>query len=263
MKKEIETIKKELTELELETESRIKNIRAELDKFTQPDETKGFTGDAVCILNESGFSHGNIYTFINGRTKDDDGRIRPIPAARCPVESIDDEWFNQLFKATEKRPAVESDYPKPAPVRLWCAKDYSPGEWLTRGEIYCINKNIKGLRYDDGHVGFCDSFQNYCLLNPNKAKCLFPLVKRPAKEWEWVYISNKHNDLSHYPEDSIKNGGVYKIVKDDKTPERSLLTNTNTWLWNDEYEVIDGYKGEYENICPNCGAIMDEKEKEG
>jgi len=247
MKKEIETIKKELTELEHETESRIKNIRAELGKLKQPDVPKGFTGDVVCTESHLRFTEDKIYHFKDGYVADDDGYFNPT----YQYTSISD-WNDHHL--TTFRPAVESDYAEPEPVRLWCAKDYKPGIWVTRGNVY----EVKGKRAVSFDNGWCDkSFYPMMLecgfIDDNETrwdKHLFLLEKRLAKVGEWARVTSKV-DPFHCPD--RKEGDIFKITGVD----RGLVISHENRFNQNEYEVIVDYNGEYENVCPNCGDRSD------
>lgn len=67
--------------------------------------------------------------------------------------------------------------PAPEPFKLYCVKDYKPGEWCTKGKIY--EMDAKGLiTFDDGWRDDISCFED----------TLIPLVHRPAKVGECVLI---------------------------------------------------------------------------
>ena len=74
---------------------------------------------------------------------------------------------------------------------------------------------------------------------------IVPLVKRPAKIGEWVYITNARNDDCSHIYGGVHNGAVFK-VRCVGVGSRPVRVNSNTWLWDDEYLVLDGYHGDLE-----------------
>lgn len=125
--------------------------------------------------------------------------------------------------------------PEPAkaePVKLYCIKDYAPGAWTTKGKIY--EKQADGrIRFDDGYCAEPMPFGS-------AAKSLVPLVKRPAKVGEWVYITS---DDGCAP--GIKIGNIYQVKA---TAIRAgwvrVLSESFGAVRNDEYLVLDGYQPE-------------------
>ena len=108
-------------------------------------------------------------------------------------------------------PIKESD-----PVKLYCIESYRPGEWLTKGKIYELD--VDGtIHYDDGYSKrFCDVRKN-----SSARRDLVPLVRRPARVGEWVYVID--HGTSRYEEKQI-----YKVFD----------TGSNSCVW-----FADGYKG--------------------
>lgn len=129
--------------------------------------------------------------------------------------------------ATE--PVKESE-----PVKLYCVKDCE--NWLVKGHIYGIDKRGHFV-YEDGDA------------TGEKFKCvgdiiktwlggyLAPLVRRPAKVGEWVYVLDR--GTSRYEEKRI-----YKVFD----------TGSNSCVWfaddckgnirKENYLVLDGYTGD-------------------
>lgn len=63
-------------------------------------EKKYYTGKAVYVLgNDSGFTVGKVYTFVDGRTRDDDGDIRPCHDWR--IGSLSDYNLGETRKFIE------------------------------------------------------------------------------------------------------------------------------------------------------------------
>lgn len=128
-------------------------------------------------------------------------------------------------------PIKESE---PEPVKLYCFESYKPGEWVTEGRIYELDTDGT-IHYDDGYSKrFCDVRKNSSM-----RRNLVPLVRRPAKVGEWVYVLDRGN--SRYEEKRI-----YKVFD----------TGSNSCVWfaddckgnirKENYLVLDGYRGDSE-----------------
>ena len=122
------------------------------------------------------------------------------------------------------------DETKPAPdVRLWCAMKPVNWRWK-RGDIITLNGKTMYKYFKTA-----EEFIDWCELK----RYLFPLIKRPAKEGEWAMATSKV-DPFHCP--IRKEGDVFKITSVD----RGIAVSYENRFNQDEYEVIDGYTGEYE-----------------
>lgn len=61
-------------------------------------KSKKFNGKAVFVKGwdeRDAFTVGNVYEFIGGRTRDDDGDVRPVLAAE--PATTDCRWFREHF----------------------------------------------------------------------------------------------------------------------------------------------------------------------
>lgn len=145
----------------------------------------------------------------------------------------------------------ESDmepYAEPAsvaePIKMYCIKDYKSCDSLTKGKVYTINPDgsfvLNGGRvYNFGYKSFADFKRE----NADYAACLVPLIKRPAKEGEWVYVLHTSYSDELLPGDisqviSVGFDGRAKIAK-----HRNLYPDGLCYLqsW---YLVLDGYQAE-------------------
>jgi len=186
-------------------------------------------------------------------------RVVKSAAARCnPADTYNytvgaQLAFNRLMYGTDYRQAevtfkgaVAEDKPAQEPVKLYCVKDYSPGEWCTRGEVYEIARDGARITYDDGWTcGLSietDTFNGVKIV-PNY---LIPLVARPAKVGEWVYLQEEPHANKQYPSKHHK-GDIAKIEMFGCMPS-VLAINGTDWVGfhADEYLVLDGYQPESE-----------------
>jgi hypothetical protein len=146
---------------------------------------------------------------------------------------------------------------KQEPIKLYCVRDYKSGRFLTKGKVYTVeHKGGKDyLKYD----GWTSCFYNFNLdeyknANPDIGPCLVPLVARPAKVGEWVYVTRRC--YSALP------CGLYKIEKQyhsDGWGVSGEIKADGDGLWcvsRSEYLVLDGYKPEPEK-CKCCGRILE------
>lgn len=131
-------------------------------------------------------------------------------------------------------PVTES---KPEPIKLYCVESWMPGSWITKGKIYEIKSNGR-IRFDDGYFPTWKS-----LAKPSmQTKSLFPLVRRPAKVGEWVYVTGgagKH---------AYTTNRIYKVFRvcDDfgEHPNSVFFDDDGRGCVNpSEYFVLDGYRG--------------------
>ena len=135
---------------------------------------------------------------------------------------------------------------KPEPVKLYCVKSYKPGEWLTKGKIYEAESGFI-VTYDDGWkpVVGCSSieeFHNYC---PETGAPLWPLVRRPAKVGEWVYIVDADPAFCNWYNGNYKNGDVMRITSLPPVDRRgSGVMSGKNYMVHSEYLVLDGYHGD-------------------
>lgn len=183
-----------------------------------------------------------------------DGNITGIAVSKAGVTSyaIGPKWYTEddlKLTAEEKavtEPVAES---KPEPVKLYCVKDYRGN--LTRGKIYEVKDGF--MRYDDGSKAF---MQWMDIAEDIKESWLFkdgylvPLVRRPAKVGEWVYVTDVHRTTCN----GRKPGDIFLIDGDEERPEYS----GNGFIWGSglylqgvgddggHYLVLDGYKGDAE-----------------
>lgn len=142
------------------------------------------------------------------------------------------------------------------PIKLYCIKDYEPGEWLTKGKIYELFGNL-----DCGEITFDDGYEDetfHYSHNPfdmETSNLLVPLVSRHAEDDEWVYV----NEAQFAGHDSYVNGDVMRVIKVQDNGQPGIYVQTasgkthpcckeegTAFLYHSEYLVLDGYKPETE-----------------
>ncbi|MGL5995972.1 MAG: hypothetical protein ACRC1I_05530, partial [Pseudomonas proteolytica] len=142
---------------------------------------------------------------------------------------------------------------KPEPIKLYCAKDYiTPfGDVeLIKGTVCTFNPADGAIELPDGSrvgsEGEPRSYDEWKRDNPFRADCLVPLVKRPAKVGEWVYITKSH-------EKRAVNGEIYEVapykVNDDlfiNHPDGTRSPDGAANIRDSEYLVLDGFHPEPE-----------------
>jgi hypothetical protein len=146
---------------------------------------------------------------------------------------------------------------KEEPIKLYCVKEPEISwvrESLTKGKIYEFDGHR--IEYDNGSSAWFTDFKAWKHGDPNYAACLVPLVKRPAKVGEWVYICDAtsthgayRNGNIRFVEDVLCSGGktfgVYFAT--GKTTNENKYSNKGfSFASNNEYLVLDGYKSETE-----------------
>lgn len=170
-----------------------------------------------------------------------DGYCAYITAVLMGAETVDVLMVGE--KKAKKEPANES---KPEPVKLYCVKDYRGN--LTRGKIYEVKDGF--MRYDDGSKAF---MQWMDIAEDIKESWLFedgylvPLVQRPAKVWEWVYIVDADPAFCNWYNGNYKNGDVLKITSLPPADRRGAgVMSGKNYVIHSEYLVLDGYHGDSE-----------------
>lgn len=156
------------------------------------------------------------------------------------------------------------DYPfttEPAqpkePIKLYCVKDYNGlCHRLCKGEVYEWHD---GALYVHGeHQATANkTYEEWAKINSGYAECLIPLVSRPAKVGEWVYVTGlctedslsggmKVGDISNVVRLN-DNFGVY--IRAHKKSAFGLTEDGPVTLLRNadpQYLVLDGYAPELE-----------------
>lgn len=128
---------------------------------------------------------------------------------------------------------------KPEPVKLYCVKEYEPGEFLTRGKVYEIPHDGGFIPFDDGWrdmISFAETRLCGELVVPTY---LVPLVSRPAKVGEWVYVLKDNGGL-------VIPGSVWKVRGMDRGGLNIENERGGYRLDHSNYLVLSGYDGRYE-----------------
>ena len=130
-------------------------------------------------------------------------------------------------------------------MKLYCIKDFKPGEWLTKGKVYEVVDDI--ITYDDGWQHKWSQRAPYLDENLKFFDCLIPLISRPAKAGEWVYITKSDNHRAIV-------GEIYKVAPFGSSIGTFIVHPLGTRykdgaanILKSEYLVLDGYKPEDEN----------------
>jgi hypothetical protein len=130
---------------------------------------------------------------------------------------------------------------KPDPVKLYCVKDFVDS--LSRGKIYETDKN--------GHITYDHGGKSMCAISDPRFQTmnefLVPLVKRPAKIGEWVYIVGADTAFCNWYSWNYKNGDVMRITSLPPVDRRgSGVMSGKNYMVHSEYLVLDGYHGDLE-----------------
>jgi len=138
------------------------------------------------------------------------------------------------------------------PIKLYCAKNLYRWHTLIKGLVYEIDADGH-MRIDetDNDPGIYKDFADFARRNPSYAACLVPLVKRPAKVGEWVYITKSKSTQNRFAQDDVLR------VKE--------LWCLDGWVFLDcggyaampsEYLVLDGYQPEPEEPKYYSGKVV-------
>ena len=152
--------------------------------------------------------------------------------------------YDRLMDRLPATPPKPAEKPAQEPIKLYCVKDFMEGNFLTRGKVYEFVPG-KGVVYDDEWCGgdtYGGSFAQYARYNPSLSACLIPLVQRPAKVGEWVYIVDDgfwpNHDLLHKLAKCVGLSGGDSTLRFDDGDR--LYASPRRYL------VLDGYQPEPE-----------------
>lgn len=148
---------------------------------------------------------------------------------------------------------------KPRPIKLYCIQGYA--DFLTRGKVYDLGEECE-ITYDNGFVGGGSDWNTTRILGSQKLSSYFiPLVQRPAKVGEWVYVTKVR--LRYI--DIVSAGQIYQIQKvyhangfgvRGKRP--TLSAGDEYWcIGLDEYLVLDGYVPEPQDNAKEREGLRD------
>ena len=128
-------------------------------------------------------------------------------------------------------------------TKLYCIKDYEPGEWLTKGKVYELDEDGR-ITYDDDYE---DSYAPDSYYDGD-ARCgdyLVLLVDRKAQKDEWIYITESGDERAVV-------GEIYQFVEEVrdglyiKHPDGMRIGDNTANIDPSKYLVLDGYVADYE-----------------
>lgn len=201
----------------------------ELDRDILIDETNALIDGYVAYLIAKMLGLKKVRVLKRVAKKKLDDSSADLILANAEIKQLR-EQLKQATKADQQEPAQE-------PIKLYCVKDWGVGcSWvITKGKIYEIK----------------NGWNKYKKLRGDYAACLFPLVKRPAKVGEWVYIEKadgaqgcyKDGDIMRVIESFYKTSDVRCSLIFGKTGNTGATYN---YVEYKEYLVLSGYDGRYE-----------------
>lgn len=163
---------------------------------------------------------------------------------------LDVEWVKVLMVGEGAEPIKVVAPDKLEPVKLYCVRSYEPGHWFTKGKVYETDCNDQFTTDDGYHPNGYEWRDDWDLGREKWSAHFVPLVQRPAKVGEWVYVTDVHRTTCN----GRKPGDIFLIDGDEERPEYS----ENGFIWGSglylqgvgddggHYLVLDGYKGDAE-----------------
>lgn len=192
------------------------------------------------------------------------GEIKERKQAICaPSDTFDfAKGVQTALDRVFPQPAQEEPAKPKELIKLYCVKnktdvgvkDYS--EYLTVGKIYEFDGHY--IEYDKLTSVKFEDFDHWKKGDNGFASCLVPLVSRPAKVGEWIYISIAVPILDQ----TYKIGDVFKVTETGDVCAGDVRVDgvSKSFIDRVEYLVLDGYKPEpeYYNgkvVCVDNGFI--------
>ena len=194
----------------------------------QPQQLVAGSGEKIIITQDGTTTLARLY---EGKKV-----IKSAEAICSPIDTFDFATGANIAYDRLMRPEPATK-PSPEPIKLYCVKDFNPDNLyqLTKDRTYeIINKR---MIYDGGVRGNFDheSWESYKKQHDDFAACLVPLVNRPAKVGEWVYIVKNNGGAvvtgSVWEVTGSRTGGVLELTL-------GYYTSANNYL------VLDGYHPE-------------------
>ena len=145
---------------------------------------------------------------------------------------------HQIIYLADVGPYAEAEPPKKPesptePMKLYCIK--TDRGWCTKGKIYEFIRGDIQLESGGHEAGLFDDYNDFRNRNRSIAACLVPLVSRPAKAGDWVYIARTKEPCVGYAV-----GDVFRVEAVLKAPG---VIDKPYWVIPTEYLVLDGWAG--------------------
>lgn len=202
-------------------------------KECEEHELKWWTSSDICDFVRTYLADKNGLWFAH----DSDG-LRWFSSVESKMPESRYTVIDYPFSERPEQPTEQKEI-----VKLYCVK-YGASNFK-RGNVYeVINETIC---FDDGSTGhFPSNFDEAKEQYPGLSACLVPLVKRPAKVGEWVYIT--HTDYAPEAGARLGVGDVCRVASVTPSGAKHLEVSPGYELsyYDREYLVLDGYHPEPE-----------------
>lgn len=119
------------------------------------------------------------------------------------------------------------------PVKLYCVKSY--GAMCAKGKTYVANADGH-LKFDNGQISTFET--DNARFKLEWSEYLVPLVKRPAKVGEWVYIAEDYS--GHH----CKPGYIYMVNFKAENDGVYFKQDGTGYVKQSKYLVLSGYTGD-------------------
>ena len=219
--------------------------------FSVPESIEIKEGDNVKCDTKRGITDGVAYADSLKTDENAVQLIAKLTGAKFPLKCVVGKTVTsvEMFE----KPAREE--PAQEPIKLYCVKDYNGlCHRLRKGEVYEWHD---GALYVLGEHQFTTNktYEEWAKNNSGYAECLIPLVSRPAKVGEWVYLTD---DAFGYT--GHHKGEVFEVKKNNGCDGARICLpeNSEAICLKSEYLVLDGYtpEPEYYNgkvVCVDRG----------
>lgn len=212
------------------------------DKPAEPAVFKA-GGKAKCVKTEV-----NYFTV---------GKVYDIDADGCITSNDGFRFTTGRFKTSAEWLAASNGAwfepytePEQEPIKLYCTEDWAGGS-IKKGKVYEFDGHR--VNYDGLECVRAGDFEDWKRRDPGFSERLVPLVSRPAKVGEWVYITEGKAkgvigevlDIDHAGVPLVRHRDVWGMFADQNGMELTRFSIS-------QYLVLDGYHPKPE-CCRCCG----------
>ena len=217
---------------------------ADIEPYTEPETTEPKLIVSKKMLEDMGACNSGVRASMENFPSGE-GEFEAVGAKAKEVgRGADAQWLENRKDIVKEKQSE----PKQEPVKLYCVKEFHQfGEReLIKGKVYEFDGHR--VNYEVTECFYAKDFESWKRGDPSFSSCLVPLVSRPAKVGEWVYVNHAVCGSGQ----SYKNGDIFEVTGTNAFGESDVFVKgvKSSFIDRAEYLVLDGYKPEPEKAEP-------------